>query len=203
MALDPKGFHEILRVEIFKLSKEKKDWVKACSEWELVGIEETETGSCICTHDISWDHIIKNKENGSTTHVGSECINQFGNDSLVKDANEKFKNVKRGKAGLDPIGPCIVCEKSTSRTHNGDFTHKKCERVIDMRIERGERADRMKAYESVLGEILSTHEDEDMEEWDRSFIKSVLSQDNGLTEKQARVLDRILKNYNLSKKKQT
>ena len=99
---------------LFELSEEKNDFIKATKEFVYIGLEDNEDASydCeLCNHkNIRYEYSIKNILNGNEMIVGSECINKFinsveeegsqllddlgavvDNERLLKDKKEYFK----------------------------------------------------------------------------------------------------------------
>ena len=101
---------------LFELSEEKNDFIKATKEFVYIGLEDNEDASydCeLCNHkNIRYEYSIKNILNGNEMIVGSECINKFinsveeegsqllddlgavvDNERLLKDKKEYFKRI--------------------------------------------------------------------------------------------------------------
>jgi hypothetical protein len=192
--------HLILREEIFKISVEKEDWEKASKEWELINVKYTETGNCICTHPVKWDYWIRNKLNQVETHVGSECIDYFQNQSLNEDAKLRKTNLKREMRGKGMLKKCIECGKNTIKTdYDGEPLHKKCgdKRTWD-RINENRRKEKEKnkpMFDNEIPKLLEIRFK--IDDWGQKFLDDIISKclDVGLTDKQAKVVNRMMKQY--------
>ncbi|MGM0149231.1 hypothetical protein IGJ77_003044 [Enterococcus sp. AZ147] len=66
---------------LLPLSREKKDFFKAKTEWIYVGLEDTETAESTCElceqENLRYEYTIKNKYNFNEMIVGSSCIEKF------------------------------------------------------------------------------------------------------------------------------
>lgn len=193
------GHHLILREEIFRLSEEKQDWEAASREWELTNVAFTQTGKCICTHDVKWDFWIRNILNKTETHVGSECINHFLNKTLTDEANEQQKNLKRKLMGKGELYKCDECGGPTSKKdYSGTPLHKKCDskRIWD-RInddKRKEWEQNKPIFDNEVQKLLQVRSK--MDERDQSFLDSILKQsDRGMSNKQVKVIHKYMKKY--------
>ena len=179
--------HQTLREKIFELSEEKKDWIKACMEWEIHprihSPSKTITGKCICTHDIEWDYWIFNHENGNETHVGSKCIFQFmkENDQLILDM--KAAKLRYGKK------PCLGCGKLTRVK---DQLHKRCVKIYNERLERKERE---KKYSNIMDRISARHLSTIEVNFITESVYNAIMSGKQLSRKQSNWLDAILSRH--------
>jgi hypothetical protein len=63
---------------------ESLNYIDSIEEWDLL-IKENETisNNCICSQNIEYNYLIKNKLNSNILVIGSSCITKFCNDDVV------------------------------------------------------------------------------------------------------------------------
>jgi hypothetical protein len=190
--------HQILRKEVLALSSEKKHWHLAVREWELIDVKKTNTGRCICGHDVAWDFWIRNIKTMNATHVGSECIKHFEeNPELCKDAEMRQKNLKRKYEGKDPVGPCFICGKNTRIMVDTYFCHAKCKKQFKENAKKKEWLKNASLLQYALENIPPADQIDDR---DAHFFESIKRQHDdqqGMSDKQAYVVKKILAKYKI------
>ena len=80
---------------------ESLNYVDSIEEWDLL-IKENETisNNCICSQNIEYNYLIKNKLNNNILVIGSSCITKFCNDDVV---NVHKISVKKRNLILDNV----------------------------------------------------------------------------------------------------
>lgn len=89
---------------LFQKSVEKKDFIKALSEFQYINVEDNENSDFTCElcqqPNIRYEYLVKNKINDNTLKVGSECIKKFigeldKENIYLLDENDNKVTIKR------------------------------------------------------------------------------------------------------------
>ena len=189
-------FHNILQKNILEKSRETSDFDQASKEWTFVNITESKSGVCLCTHNIIYDFWIENKHTKELVNVGSACIDYFEqNRKLIESARTAEVNYKRKQDRKKELGECERCGIRTIHRINGVHLHKKCDQKNSWDAEKeAKNRERIANHDARLMFMEEVHKYKDHYTFrDTSFIESILKSEQGITDKQNVICEKIIK----------
>lgn len=121
---------ERAKKNLLPLSREKKNFFKAKTEWIYIGLEDTETAESTCQlceqENLRYEYTIKNKYNSNEMIVGSSCIEKFieelsTTENNLLDAEGLIVSKERLKSDKEKYWEKILFKALDEKFYKKDF----------------------------------------------------------------------------------
>ncbi len=153
-------------------SSESNEWKSAAQEWEIIGYERVEDGTCICGKEKIKDvYKIRNRRNGNELYpIGSSCVDKFESKEMTKDT-DKFKKIynkiSNGRSKLKQtvnkgesirfIARLFSEELIRYLNKKGVLSDSDCQFLFDMRSKRSKNAGEQKRIDEIIDDFIVPH----------------------------------------------